>query len=296
MLKLNIQKTTIAYIKLNTTSPHGIHHLYRSRFVGLFVKSSQFYRGDEFHEIYVPYADICLCAHMLSKLVCGTLLLCGTLLVGWIWLLILQLGSIGPMKVLKWLLRLDVKNVRYWNLASGSWFNVCLESYIDMCSYYRWLNFVSFLFKNCLFFSDLVCRNKLVLNFLFILTCCMENRWCKITRSALLWWLLLVYQIMDGLRQLFQRLRVPPQSTSLKIRSSELVFWNQITGFLKFDLWYFRIRLQYCLVYAVCCVHFFLGIMFDLMKALLLEYINFHLADMDGDVAQLMVNVRRKSG
>lgn len=35
--------------------------------------------------------------------------------------------------------------------------------------------------------------------------------------------------------------------------------------------------------------------MFDLMKVLLLEYINFHLADMDGDV-QLMVNVRRKSG
>lgn len=32
------------------------------------------------------------------------------------------------------------------------------------------------------------------------------------------------------------------------------------------------------------------------MKVLLLEYINFHLADMDGDVAQLMVNVRRKSG
>lgn len=137
-------------------------------------------------------------------------------LFAWIWLLILQLWSIRAVKVLKWLLRLDVKQ-RYWNLASGSWFDMCLESYIDVCSYYRWLNFVSFLFKNCLSFSDLACRNSLVLNFLFILTCCMENRSCKITRSALLWWLLLVDQIIDGLRQLFQRLTVPPQSTSLKI-------------------------------------------------------------------------------
>lgn len=39
---------------------------------------------------------------------------------------------------------------------------------------------------------------------------------------------------------------------------------------------------------------FFLDLKFDLMKALTLEFINFHLADMDSDFVWPMVNVRKK--